>query len=96
MASEVLQLTAQIVMAHASMTELSPQELVREIKEVHRVLASLAGEVAAPAALAPVARARKIRGVKMVASPEAKVVINEEGPAIGDQEYMEFMERREG
>jgi len=41
MASEVLKLTAQIVMSHASMSELSPDELVDEIKEVYNVLASL-------------------------------------------------------
>jgi len=43
MASEVLKLTAQIVISHASMTELSPQELVEEIKEVYNALASLEG-----------------------------------------------------
>ena len=41
MPSEVLKLTAQIVMAHASMSELSPEELVDEIKEVYTVLSSL-------------------------------------------------------
>ena len=40
MASEVLRLTAQIVMSHASMTELTPKELVEELKEVYSVLAS--------------------------------------------------------
>jgi len=43
MASEVLKLTAQIVMSHASMTELTPEELVVEIKEVYNALASLEG-----------------------------------------------------
>jgi predicted transcriptional regulator len=43
MASEVLKLTAQIVMSHASMTELTPQELVEEIKEIYNALASLEG-----------------------------------------------------
>ena len=33
MASEVLKLTAQIVMSHASMSELSADELVDEIKK---------------------------------------------------------------
>ncbi len=47
MASEVLKLTAQIVMSHASMTELSPGELVEEIKEVYGVLTGLEGEMAA-------------------------------------------------
>jgi predicted transcriptional regulator len=41
MASEVLKLTAQIVISHASMTELSPAELVEEIKEIYNALASL-------------------------------------------------------
>jgi predicted transcriptional regulator len=43
MASEVLKLTVQIVMAHASMSELSPDQLVDEIKEIYNVLASLEG-----------------------------------------------------
>ena len=46
MASEVLRLTSQIVISHASMTELSPQELVEEIKEVYNVLASMDGGAA--------------------------------------------------
>ena len=41
MASEVLKLTTQIVMSHASMSELTPEELVDEIKEVYNVLSSL-------------------------------------------------------
>ncbi len=96
MASEVLNLTAQIVMAHASMTELSPRELLQEIKEVYSVLASFPGEAAAPAAPAPVARPRKTRARKMVESAEAKAIENEEGPAVGDPEYMDFMSSREG
>ncbi len=51
MASEVLKLTAEIVISHASISELSPQELVDEIKEVYNVLNALAGE--APEILAP-------------------------------------------
>ena len=41
MASDVLKLTAQIVMSHASMSELTPEELVEEIKEVYGILSSL-------------------------------------------------------
>jgi predicted transcriptional regulator len=41
MASEVLKLTAQIVMSHASMSELTPEELVDEIKEVYNVMSFL-------------------------------------------------------
>ncbi len=43
MASEVLRLTSQIVIAHASMSELTPQELVEEIKEVYQVLSAMEG-----------------------------------------------------
>ena len=46
MASEVLKLTAQIVMSHASMSELSPDELVDEIKEIYNVLSALEGGAA--------------------------------------------------
>ena len=40
MASEVLNLTCQIVMSHASMTELTPTQLIEELKEIYSVLAS--------------------------------------------------------
>ena len=51
MATEVLKLTAQIVISHASMSELTPKELVEEIKDIYIVLSSLeAGEAAAEAA----------------------------------------------
>ncbi len=96
MAAEVLYLTAQIVTSHASMTELTPKELLQEIKEVHRVLTSLAGPAAAPATEVPAARPRKPRKVKLVESPEAKAVENEDAPVNGDPDYMEFMESREG
>ncbi len=43
MPSDVLKLTAEIVMSHASLSELSPQELVEEIKEVFSVLTALEG-----------------------------------------------------
>ena len=54
MASEILKLTAQIVMSHAAMTELTPKELVKEIKAVYRVLASLEDEIVVPETMAPV------------------------------------------
>jgi predicted transcriptional regulator len=43
MSSEVLKLTAEIVVSHASMTELSPEQLVSEIKEIYSVLSILEG-----------------------------------------------------
>lgn len=63
MASEILKLTAQIVISHASMTELTPKEVVDEIKEIYLLLSSLEGREAglreAEAAKAPVAEAVK-------------------------------------
>jgi predicted transcriptional regulator len=53
MATENLKLTAQIVISHASMSELSPQELVDEIKDVYNVLASLEGGEVIPETMAP-------------------------------------------
>jgi len=43
MPSEILKLTTEIVVSHASMTELTPEQLVGEIKAVYNVLSSLAG-----------------------------------------------------
>ncbi len=51
MPSDVLKLTAQIVISHASMSELSPEQLVDEIKDVYNALSSLEGGVAIPEAL---------------------------------------------
>jgi predicted transcriptional regulator len=96
MASEVLKLTAQIVSSHASMTEISPKELVQEIKAVYRVLTALEEEIAAVEAMAPPRKPRKPRAVKMVESPEAKAVEDEAKLPVGDPDYMEFMESREG
>lgn len=96
MASEILTLTAQIVISHASMTELTPKELVEEIKGVYGLLVSLESEVAVPEPKGQVTRQRKPRKVKLKESPEAKAVENEAGLPVGDPDYMEFMESREG
>jgi predicted transcriptional regulator len=48
MASEELKLMAQIVMSHASMSELTPQELVDEMKSVYATLTSLEAGVEMP------------------------------------------------
>jgi hypothetical protein len=96
MASEVLKLTAQIVMSHASMTELTPKQLVDEVKEIYGLLVSLESEVAAPEARPKKIRPRKPRKVKMKMSKEAKSVRNMEASEPGDPDYMDFMEHREG
>jgi predicted transcriptional regulator len=64
MATEVLKLTAQIVISHASMSELTPKELVEEIREIYGVLATLEGGEALAEAAAGVAEK----------GPEAEVV----------------------
>jgi predicted transcriptional regulator len=51
--NDLLKLTAQIVMSHASMSELSTQELVEEIKDVYNVLAALEGGEVIPETMAP-------------------------------------------
>ena len=43
MPSEILKLTTEIVVSHASMTELTPEQLVGEIKDVYNALAALEG-----------------------------------------------------
>jgi hypothetical protein len=96
MASEVMKLTAQIVMSHASMTELTPQQLIEEIKKIHGVLVSLESEIATPEPRPKMARPRKPRRVKMEISEEAKSVRDMAGAAVGDPDYLDFMEHREG
>jgi predicted transcriptional regulator len=44
MATELLKMTAQIVTSHASINELSSQDLINEIRIVYNTLAVLAGE----------------------------------------------------
>jgi predicted transcriptional regulator len=41
MATEALKLTAQIVISHASMSELTPKELVDEIKDIFNALTTI-------------------------------------------------------
>ena len=62
MATEILKLTAQIVISHASMSELTPKELVEEIKELYGLLSSLEVGLALP---------EDMEGEKV---PEAEVV----------------------
>jgi predicted transcriptional regulator len=53
MATEIIKITAQIVISHASMSELSPQELVEEIREIYNALSSLEGGEVIPEIMAP-------------------------------------------
>jgi predicted transcriptional regulator len=96
MPSELLNLTAKIVIAHASMTALTTNELVTEIKDIHKILVFLESKVVVPEPKPAVIRQPNPRKVKMKLSSEAKAVQDEEGPVVGDPDYMEFMESREG
>ena len=51
MSTELLKMTTQIITSHASMNELTSQQLINEIKIVYNTLAVLAGEKGAPAEL---------------------------------------------
>jgi len=98
MPSEILYLTAQIAISHASMTELTPKELVAEIKAIYDALVSLGQEVDVdiPETKPSIKRRYKPRKVKLKESHEAKAVENEEGLSANDPDYVEFMESREG
>jgi predicted transcriptional regulator len=73
MANEVLKLTAQIVISHASMTELTPEELVGEIKDVYNALASLEGGMALVEAPEP-AKSKEVEGAKKPPIPLREIV----------------------
>jgi predicted transcriptional regulator len=60
MATEILKLTTEIIVSHASMSEISPQQLVEEIKEVYNTLASLETGVV-PAAPEKVEEVEKVK-----------------------------------
>jgi len=75
MATEVLKLTAQIVISHASMSELTPKELVEEIKEIYSVLSSLeAGEAVPEVALGVPGKAKEAVVVKKPSVPLDEIV----------------------
>lgn len=73
MASEVLKLTAQIVISHASMSELTPKELVEEIKEVYNTLIALEKGEALPLEV-PAEKVKEAEVVKKPAIPLEEIV----------------------
>ena len=74
MANEILRLTTEIVTAHASLTELTPEQLVQEIKDVHAALAALeSGEILGEAVSGEVEEAA---GVKKPSIPLKDIVKN--------------------
>lgn len=72
MATEVLKLTAQIVISHASMSELTSTELVDEIKEVYNALASLEGGALLEGP--ELAKGKEVEGVKKPSIPLKDIV----------------------
>jgi predicted transcriptional regulator len=74
MATELLRLTAEVVISHASTSELSPQELVEEIKEAFNVLSSLEGGEVIPETMAP-EKAPEVEGVKKPSIPLKDIVM---------------------
>ena len=72
MATEVLKLTAQIVISHASMSELTPKELVEEIKDIYNTLIAL--ESGAAVAEAPAEAAKEAAVVKKPPIPLDDIV----------------------
>lgn len=96
MPSKNLNLTAQIIVSHASMRELTPKVLIMAIKGLYAALVSLDAEDIVPETKPAVTQQRKPRKVKMKESPLAKAVEDEEKLPVGDPDYMEFMESREG
>jgi len=72
MATEILKLTAEIVVSHASLTELTSEQLVEEIKSVYNVLSSLDG---GPILEEPVAvKAKEAGGVQKPSIPLKDIV----------------------
>jgi predicted transcriptional regulator len=75
MATEVLKLTAQIVISHSSMSELTPKELVDEIKEIYSVLSALErGEAMMEAAAAAAEKVPEAEVVKKPPIPLDEIV----------------------
>ena len=71
MPSDILNLTTQIVVSHASLTELTPEQLVQEIKDIHAALAALEnGEISSEA----VSDASEETGVKKPSIPLKDIV----------------------
>jgi predicted transcriptional regulator len=73
MASDALKLTAQIVISHASMSELTTDQLVEEIKEVYGILSAMESGAAIPEIMAP-KKAEKAGMVKKPSVPLKDIV----------------------
>ncbi len=69
MPSEVLKMTTEIVVSHASMTELTPEQLVTEVRDVYNILSSLEG-----GGILEEAVSEKVEGVQRPSIPLKDIV----------------------
>jgi predicted transcriptional regulator len=69
-----MKLTAQIVMSHASMSELTPKELVEEIKDIYNLLSSLEGEISLAEAASDPEKGQQEAVVKQPSIPLEEIV----------------------
>ncbi|MBM4288892.1 MAG: MucR family transcriptional regulator [Deltaproteobacteria bacterium] len=77
MASELLKMTAQIVTSHASINEMTSDDLVNEIKSVYNTLALLAGDKSVAAELEMLSEAaRETPGPKPAVPVEESIQDN--------------------
>ncbi|MBU2053872.1 MAG: MucR family transcriptional regulator [Proteobacteria bacterium] len=74
MASDLLELTADIVIAHASMTEMSSDGLLKEIKMVYATLEGLAKGKIEISAQEPKKQGRKAQGTVAAIAEEKPVI----------------------
>jgi predicted transcriptional regulator len=72
MPAEILKLTAEIVISQVSMSEMSTQQLVEEIKEVYNLLGSL--ESGAAPESAALEKVPEVEGVKKPSIPLKDIV----------------------
>ena len=95
MASEVLNLTAQIVSSHAAMTELTPKELVRRLKKCTGSWRLLKLDCPLEAVIPVRAGAGNHEPSKCRNPPRPRRLKMGSRP-VGDPDYMEFMESGRG
>jgi predicted transcriptional regulator len=74
MVTELIELTADIVIAHASVTEMSPTDLLKEIKAVYATLEGLEKGIAEIPAQEPKKRGRKAQGTAEAIAEEKPVI----------------------
>ena len=97
MASEISQFDRPELSApHASMTESPPEDRCRKLRQFYRCPGCSGRGDCRAGDHNPRPPPPKPRKVKMVESPEAKAVEDKTRVPVGDPDYIEFLESREG